>query len=237
MAWAFAADFAKEHLGLALPGHLGEFINGGDQQAGQAAVDFLIDHYNGQAFIRRLARRKFTLPERVRAVLECAPASTFVNFDCDVVGAERPAAPGAVGQLQWCAFAAQTHPLPFFLADGFSGIFRPVGRGAHAHPQPNSEGFRAPAGGFLAADKLHGTNQGCGALKLLQGQQAQGVPHQHSHTGFTGVATHFSLQTAQGHGKGGHAKVSFGLAAAGGEPEQVGFGMRGIDAIRVGWVK
>ena len=52
VAGAEAVHPAEEHGGGALPGHLRELVHRGDQQAGQAAVDLLIDYHGGDAFAR-----------------------------------------------------------------------------------------------------------------------------------------------------------------------------------------
>ena len=160
----------------------------------------------------------------------------FVGFDFDIIGTEGLSAPGTIGELQWRAFAAQATPHAVVLTDGFGGIFCPVGRGALTDPQPDAERFFAPAGFVVAADKFHGADESGGALELLQGEQAQGIAHQHRDTRCTRIATHIALQAAQGHGEGGHAQIGFGFTAAGREPEQIGFGMSGVDTVGVGWV-
>src|SRR5215472_19309174 len=61
-------DLPEEHLGLALPGHLGELVHRGDQERGELAVDLLIDDQDRDALVRGLPPAEGTLTELVPAV-------------------------------------------------------------------------------------------------------------------------------------------------------------------------
>ena len=113
------------------------------------------------------------------------------------------------------------------LLDRLARRRRSVGRGRAAHPQADAERRLAPAGVAvlqgLAADRLAGADQRRGPLELLDGQQAQRVPHQHGHArrSPTRPAT-VPCSRRMAMRVGGEPQVRLGLAAAGGEEEQVG---------------
>src|SRR6266700_484172 len=58
---------AKEHLRRPVPGHLGKFVDGRDEQRGQATVDFLVDNQHGQS-LRGVLPAERTAAQRVTAV-------------------------------------------------------------------------------------------------------------------------------------------------------------------------
>src|SRR5271167_4468160 len=94
-------DLPEEHLGLALPGHLGELVHRSDQQGGEFAVNLLINDQNGDALVRGLPPAERTLTELVAAVDEGASPPLARCLDVVAAGAELDlrSAPGAVGQL------------------------------------------------------------------------------------------------------------------------------------------
>jgi hypothetical protein len=49
---------AKEHLRRTIPGHLGKFVAGRDEQRRQAKVDFLVNDQNRQALRRLLSAER-----------------------------------------------------------------------------------------------------------------------------------------------------------------------------------
>ena len=106
-----------------------------------------------------------------------------------------------------------------------------------AHPQ--SDGERLLAERLITLHEsispklFHRADQRGGALELLQGQQAQGVAHDHGQTARTVVAAELALQTADRHRERRHAQIGFGLAAAGGEPQQIGMGFHRLHAVRM----
>ena len=90
----------KEHLGFPFPGHLGEFIHRGNQQRGQAPIDFLVHDQNGQPFSRRSTTAERTISQGVAAVLQGTGASLGIRLDNNVSARiDRRATPGAVSQL------------------------------------------------------------------------------------------------------------------------------------------
>jgi hypothetical protein len=84
-------------------------------------------------------------------MLESARPPCAEGFHFQVVDADGFAAPRTVRQLQWCTFTTQTVSHAMILAEGFGGIFRPVGCGFLTDPQANAEGFLAPFGVIGAA--------------------------------------------------------------------------------------
>src|SRR5947209_5041251 len=67
MTAAAFVDVAKEHLRGPIPGHLGKFINGGDQQGGQTTINLLIDYQHWKA-IRRIAAAERTASKEIATV-------------------------------------------------------------------------------------------------------------------------------------------------------------------------
>ena len=106
-----------------------------------------------------------------------------------------------------------------------------IGGAALPHPEADAERLVAPNGRVAAPDQFAGGDQGGGSLELLQGEQAQGVAHQHRHP-FVAEMVLPPLQPPDAHGEGGHAQVRLCFAAAGGEPEQIyqvaPFGVGGV---------
>src|SRR5688572_21139932 len=54
MTLAVPVDLSKQHLDLALPGHLSKFINSRNQKGRKAPVNFLVHNHHGQTFVWRL---------------------------------------------------------------------------------------------------------------------------------------------------------------------------------------
>src|ERR1035438_4982819 len=81
-------DLPEEHLGLALPGHLGELVHSGDQGSRELAVDLLIDDEDRDALVRGLPPAERTLTELVAAVDERAAATLAWRLDMVASGAE-----------------------------------------------------------------------------------------------------------------------------------------------------
>ncbi len=159
------------------------------------------------------------------------PAGPLVVFlDLDVLaGVDLGAAPRAVGQLVRRSDASERTHLRLAAVGRFHrfiGVVGPVGRGAAADPQADAERRLAPAVVAVAqgraANVLAGTDQRRGPLELLERQEPQRVPHQHGDAVLAGTPFDRPLQPAQAERVGGQAQVRFGLAAARGEPEQVG---------------
>src|SRR5260370_41238077 len=74
-------DLPKEHLGLTLPGQLGELIDGGDQERGQQAIDLLVNDHHGQSLTRRFGFTEGALPIGVAAVDEGASPALDNTLD------------------------------------------------------------------------------------------------------------------------------------------------------------
>jgi len=81
---------------------------------------------------------------------------------------------------------------------GLLGLSSGVRCGAFTDPEADPERSFTPFPDVCAADGFHGADQGCGTLKLLQGQEAQCVPHQNRHTVLAGSALHRTLEPPEG---------------------------------------
>ena len=109
------------------------------------------------------------------------------------------------------------------LGVGVVGAAELVGGGALAHPHADLEGPVAQLVGLVFADapqpfELQGADHRGGPTELIEGEQAQGVAHQHREASSVdgGVA-----QTSQHQGEGREAQIRLGLTAAGREEEQL----------------
>src|SRR5208337_2239331 len=217
-----AIDLTEEHLGLALPGHLGELVHRGDEDSGELAVNLLIDDEDGYAVVRGLPPAERTLTELVAAVDEGA-SSTFARcLDVVAAGAELDlrSAPGAVGQLVRRAAAADCTGALLVGAAGsrlerLLAVCRAIWGCGGSHPEPDAERGLAPAvvatSLSLATEELAGTDQGGRPLELLEGQEPQRVPHQHRHAVLAGTTLDGPLQAADGQREGGEPEVGFRL--------------------------
>ena len=104
-----------------------------------------------------------------------------------------------------------------------------IGGAALPHPQADLEGPLAEQLGILAALQLQCADQGRGAAELVEGEQAEGVAHQHAHAGRLDRPP--VAQPAQHQGVSRQTQVSLGFAAAGGKEQEVNgvaIGIRGI---------
>jgi hypothetical protein len=97
VAFAAPGDPAEQSLGGALPGHLGELVDGADQQGRQQPVDLLVDHHDRQALAGPPAGGERARPGRVAAEQQGAAP---VQIDADVAGlVDLGPAPRAGGEL------------------------------------------------------------------------------------------------------------------------------------------
>ena len=159
-------------------------------------------------------------PVLVATIDKGAAPSALDSFDLDMLARiDLCTAPGAVGELMGRAATEKFLLRNDFTASSASSVrlgvlFMPTQRPMRNGSLPR---WPDPHGGSLA-----GADERGGTLELLQRQQAQRVAHEHGDAGMARIAAHCPLQTADGHGVGGHAQIGFGLAAAGREPEQIG---------------
>ena len=214
-----ALDASEEGAGLAGPGQAGKLIDRGDQQARQAAIDGFVHRQDGQGAFRG----------EIAAMIDAAHLQiqglVGVGRQAEGIGFQLRATPGAVLQgdrprvLSGLLFEAIGTPV-----GGIVGaraivalIAQPVGGGRRPHPEADLEGpgaqprLRGPL-------QFQGANQGRGPAHLIQGQQPQGVAHQHADPGpaQAGVA-----QAPQHQDEGRQPQVGLGLAAASGEEQQI----------------
>src|SRR5947209_12511873 len=83
MPCTFLIHLAKEHLRRPVPGHLGKFIDGSDEQRWQAAVDLLVHDQYRQTFGRVFAAEG-AATERIATVNKGAPTSLREGLDLDI---------------------------------------------------------------------------------------------------------------------------------------------------------
>ena len=226
-----AALHPAEQVGQrAVPRQLGELVDGGDHQGREQPVDLRVDGDDGQPLAGSAGRRERALPG---AAEHQEPGGGRVVLAV-VARVDGPPAPRAVAQLEGrgrglAAVAAEALALHPVL-----GVLVLVGgdRPADPHAQPEGRALvAAVALGPAPAQQLGRAHQRGRPLELLGGQQAQGVAHQHGHAVSAvhrvGSVAHRPLQAAHGHGVGHQAQVGLGLAAPGGEEQQVGPGGAG----------
>src|SRR5207302_10969344 len=82
MTRTFLVHPAKEHLRRPIPGHLGKFIDGGDEQRWQTTVNLLVHDQDRQAF-GRVPAAESTATERIAAVNKGAATTLGEGLDLD----------------------------------------------------------------------------------------------------------------------------------------------------------
>ncbi len=213
-----ARDPAEELGDLALPGHGGELVHGGDQEAGEAAVDRLVHQVD----------RQVEVAGELAGVAEAGDVQllggVLTGVEAEAVGLEGSAAPGARLQRDRGAAVRLALLVGEDLGDDsafLAGLAHEVGRAAGADPEADLERPGAQLPGVLPSHQLQGTDEGGGAGELVEGQQSEGVPHQDGHAGVGGDRAGGALaEAAVEQGEGGEAEVGLGLAAAGGEEQE-----------------
>ena len=230
VAPAVAGDVPEECGGVPLAGEAGELVHGGDDEGRGETVDLLIGGQHRQAVGHvTVTLGEGALAELVGAAQDDAVGAPGNGADRDVPRGEGKAAPGAVAELE----GGETVPGPASspVVQSFKlllGLVHPLGRHGGADPQADAEGLLTPGGGVLATGELGGAYEGGGALELLGGEQAQGVAHEDGDAGAPVDGSvgglEESLAAADGEGVGGQSQVGLGLAATGGEEEELGGG-------------
>src|SRR5262249_46967381 len=136
-------DLPEQHLGQAVPGHLGELVNRGHEHGWQKAVDLFVDYDHGQALTRGLALAEWTLTQRIAAVDDRSSAAACRCFHADVASrVDWRAAPWTVRELRRRSGAAGTRrpELPTRLPHCFGALLcrvRPA-----ALPDPETDAAR-----------------------------------------------------------------------------------------------
>src|SRR5271166_2694672 len=205
---------AEEPTDVASPWHGREFVDGRDQEAGQAAIDRFVDRQDGQRGVAG----------EVAATIDTHDAQVDRGLGAGDklkrLGLELLATPGAVLQgdgsrlsivvLKGDRLAVGT------VRVCVPGAAHAIGRGSSADPEadlerPRAEGVRVPQ-----SLQLQSTYQGRSAAELIKGQKTEGVSHQHAQAdrGIPGI-----LEPSMHQDKCRKAEVSLGLAAAGREEE------------------
>src|SRR6266700_969463 len=154
---------AKEHLRRPVPGHLGKFVDGRDEQRRQAAIDLLVDDQHRQAF-RRVPATEGEAAQEVAAVDKRTAASLGERFDLDIPASiDGRAAPGTVGQLARRADAPDsTAPLvqAAILPARFFALFSCIGSGALPNPKTQAERRFTPCALLVfSPENLTGANE------------------------------------------------------------------------------
>ena len=228
---------AEQGGGLAHPGQGRELVDGGDQEAGQAPVDLFIDrqHRQGRLLIERTGADmgEITLAEGVglggvghRAAVDHQPIGGPFGQKVEALGLQRTVAPGAgfdrnrpVGAL---LLPAVEHVVGA-LGVGVVRATELVGGGALAYPHADLKRPIPQLVGVVFSDaalafELQGADHRGGTAELIEGEQAQGVAHQHREAGTAdaGVA-----QAPQHQREGRKAQIGLGFAATGREEKQL----------------
>ncbi len=200
----------EQPSGARFPGQPGELVDGAEDEGGRPVVELLVDDGDGQFVVEDASLARAEEGEGVGA----GAHSVVADVGRLVCGQNACAAPGAAVEDE--------HVLrPGGLAgvvEGGAGLLVGVGCGGLAHPQTDGEGLLAVRGRIGTAQGLQGADGGGGALELLGGEQAEGVAAEYGGPAAVGSAA------AQHHGERGQQQVGLGLAATGGEPDQVGDG-------------
>ena len=219
-ARVIAVGPAQEAAGGTHPGKRRELVHRGDQEGGQPPVDRLV---HGEDRQRAVAAE---LALEVHAHDAQLARLVMVGQQRERLRSEGLPAPGAVLQRDGRRPAPGVRPV---LPDLGAGRVRAVvalppevvGRGRLAYPQPDLEGPFSVAARSPGTFQLQGADQPRGASKLIQGQEAQGVAHDHAHPRAAVAVRVRVAQPSQHHGKGGKAEIGLGLAAAGGEEQEI----------------
>ena len=137
VAWAFAIHLSKQHLHFAFPGHLREFVHGGDQQRGRAMINVLINHHDGQAFLGGRGFRERANPQGIAAIGDGPPDVAGGGVHLEVLHTDGFAAPRATGDV-----VRRTDPVggllimvPLSLFQHLGGLLQGVGGVLLADPQ------------------------------------------------------------------------------------------------------
>ena len=95
MAVANLRHLAEQHLGPAVPGHLGEFVHRSDQQGRRATVDFLIYYHHRQPFLGRVPLGEFAAAHVVAAVSDATADVAGCLIHSKMLFPDLATAPGA----------------------------------------------------------------------------------------------------------------------------------------------
>ena len=189
---------------LALPRHHRELVDGADDERRALRVHVRVDDVHRQAVAESA---------RVGPTGDAHPRS--VN-DLVVQVVQGAAAPGALPQLHGVAAVLLdvTSPRPTRLVQCSCRRLHIVGGRGLADPEADRDGRRF--GQFLDPNHLQRTDESCGALVLLKGQETQCVTHQDRHSSVAGIT-----QAAEQDRDSDDAEVRLGLPASSREPEEV----------------
>ena len=175
MPGAALPDIPEQRRGFTLPGQTCELVDGRDDERRCQPVDLLVDGQDRKTFTDLTAFGERAARKFVTAVDE-HPAHTSVGFD--LRGGDGCAAPRAALNLQHCK---PVRAILVRAGELLVCFLKPLRADVGAHPQPDTERFAAPSGLIGPACKLGRAHQCGGPLKLLGGQQPQGVAHQDRH--------------------------------------------------------
>ena len=193
---------AEQGGGFAHPGQGRELVDGGDQKAGQAPVDLLVDSQERQgcflgegasAHVGEIGLAEAVGPGGVghRAAVDHQPIGGPLGQQVEPRGLERAVAPRAGFDRDRPVGALLPPAVEHVVGAPGVGIVRAaelVGGGALAHPHADLEGPIAQLVGLVfpeaaLAFELQGADHRGGTAELIEGEQAQGVAHQHREAG------------------------------------------------------
>ena len=202
---------AEETADQSRPGHGREFIDGGDDEARQPAIERFIDRDDGRCAVAAEVTVAIDAANlQVGGVIACGNQLEGCRF-------ELGAAPGTLFERNGRGFALVVPVLDGPAARGVAIVLvlaAPLvgGRGASA-PEPDFEGPVAKLG-VVFAFELQGADQGGRAAELVERQEPERVTHQHAdaRAGNARIA-----QTPQQQGEGRKPEIGFRLAATGGK--------------------
>ena len=219
---AAGRDVPEQRRGLAFAGQPGELVDRGDDERGCEPVDLLVDGEHRQAVLDGAAASERARAQVVTAV-DVDPSGGHV--DAHGPGVDGGSAPGAALDLQ------DGEPVAAALggaAQLLVGLVDPLGRHVGADPEADPERLGSPGRRVVAAGQLGGADERRRALELLRREQAQGVPHEH---GDAAAAVERAvrrldhpLPAPDRERVCRQAQVRLGLAATGGEEEQLDLG-------------
>src|SRR5262249_35550254 len=149
-------------------------------------------------FVRRLTLTEKALAEFVTAISQRAARTVRIRVCLQMFsGFNGAATPRASRELVRRADSASDKLIATSLFDRFDGIFGAIRRRPATNPKSNAKRSLAPTTiamfERLSSNRLARTNQCRRTLKLLDREQAQGVPHQHSDTLIAVPSGHNSL--------------------------------------------
>ena len=211
---------AEERARPRFPRQRRKLVDCGDQEAGQAAVQRLVDGDDGQGAVAG----EVALP--VGAHHPQVAGFVRVRFERERIGLELRAAPGAVfkgdgGRLVLRLLLVAVRLRASRSAVGVALAAEHVGRRRLPDPETDLERPLAVAFGRPVPLQLERADQPRRPGQLVQGQQAQRVAHDDRDPRARSAARFRVAQPPQDDGEGRQTQVGLRLAAASGKEEEI----------------